>query len=64
MKNITHIGDGIYAYFNGYSIELKVNDHRNPTVVVLDPGVLESLNNFYKQQLKQQEDEKTINKQI
>lgn len=46
MENMTYCGDGVYAEFNGYSIDLKVNDHRNPTAVVLEDTVLQSLVNF------------------
>lgn len=43
-----HIGDGVYAKFNGYAIELRVNDHRNPVAVELDPYVLKALDRFRK----------------
>jgi hypothetical protein len=38
----THLGDGVYASFDGYQIWLAVGDHRN-NVVALEPGVLERL---------------------
>lgn len=41
-----HVGDGVYASFNGYSIEVRVNDHRNPVAVTLDPQVLQGLVNY------------------
>lgn len=39
-----YIGDGVYAFFDGYGIELRANDAHNPTdVVYLEPDVLTSL---------------------
>lgn len=46
MENPTHLGDGVYAEFDGYGISLRVNDHRNPVAVYLEPPVLKSLNEF------------------
>jgi hypothetical protein len=37
-----HIGDGVYASFDGYHVNLAVNDHRNHAVA-LDPYVLADL---------------------
>jgi len=47
MENPTHLGDGVYATFDGFGIELRVNDHRNPVAVYLEPDVLNSLNRWY-----------------
>jgi hypothetical protein len=47
-ENISYIGDGVYAKFDGYGFEIKVNDHRSPTVVYLEPEVLQALNKFAK----------------
>jgi len=49
-ENIEYLGDSVYAEWNGFSIELKVNSHLSETVVYLDPEILEALNNFYKKQ--------------
>lgn len=46
MENPTYLGDGVYAHFDGYGINLSVNDHRNPPVVCIEPAVLEALNRF------------------
>jgi hypothetical protein len=46
MENPTHIGDGVYVYFDGFGFELRVNDHRNPMAVYLEPSVLDALNRF------------------
>lgn len=37
-----HIGDGVYASFDGYHIRLAVNHHEN-SVVALEPAVLGEL---------------------
>lgn len=37
-----HLGDGVYASFDGYHIWLAVNDHRHK-VVALEPAVLAAL---------------------
>ena len=42
-----YLGDAVYAKFNEYGqIELRVNDHRNPNCIVLEPEVLDALNRF------------------
>jgi hypothetical protein len=46
-----YLGDGVYASFDGYGINLAVNDHRNH-VVTLDPDVLEALERYI-QKVKQ-----------
>jgi len=38
----THLGDGVYASFDGYQIWLAANDHRNK-VVALEPQVVMAL---------------------
>lgn len=37
-----HIGDGVYASFDGFHLSIAVNDHRNH-VVSLEPSVLRAL---------------------
>jgi len=45
-----YLGDGVYGMFDGYSIWLYANDHKQPTdKICLEPSVLTSLNNFAKQ---------------
>lgn len=39
----TYIGDGVYAEHLGWAINLRVNHHENPVVVVLDDTVLQNL---------------------
>ena len=42
-----HLGDGVYAEFDGFGILLKANDHRFPTdKIYLEPEVLTALNRF------------------
>jgi len=50
---IDYLGDGVYAQFDGYAVSLMVNDHRNEPVVVLEPSVLEALNDFYNKAVSQ-----------
>lgn len=38
-----HLGDGVYVSFDGHQIAISVNDHRNPPVVYLEPGVMRNL---------------------
>lgn len=45
MIKPTYLGDGVYASFDGYNINLAVNDHTNH-VVALEPEVMEKLINF------------------
>lgn len=41
-----YLGDGVYAHHTGYSIELSVNDHNNPPVVVLELDMIDRLKKF------------------
>jgi hypothetical protein len=53
--NVTHLGDGLYAAFDGWGIALSVNDHRNPPVAYIDgPSVMAALNRFWEQQTAQE----------
>ena len=40
--NDLHLGDGVYASFDGYQIWLAANHHENK-VIALEPRVLENL---------------------
>lgn len=43
----THLGDGVYAIFDGFGIWLHANSHDDPTdKVYLEPNVLNSLARF------------------
>jgi hypothetical protein len=48
-----HLGDGVYATWDGYGIELRVNDHRSDSVAYLEPAVIAELSRFLDR--KQQE---------
>lgn len=51
--NHTHIGDGVYASFNGFQIELRVNDHRTNPLVFLEPEVMDNLIKYYNSIIEQ-----------
>lgn len=44
----SHLGDGVYANFDGYGVGISVNDHRSPEVVYFEPEVVEKLSSFLK----------------
>jgi hypothetical protein len=49
-SNKTHLGDGAYAIYNGYNVEL-CNGHHNNVVLTLElPEGLDNLNKFVEQQ--------------
>lgn len=41
-----YLGDGVYASFDGYHVNLAVNHHENH-VVALEPEVIDSLNKYF-----------------
>ena len=42
-----HLGDGVYAGYDGYGIWLHANDHKAPTDrIYLEPEVFEALVRF------------------
>lgn len=43
-----YIGDGVYAEFDGYHIQIRVGSHENETLVYLEPEVLSMLNEYAK----------------
>ena len=45
-KNTEHLGDGIYATFDGFGLEIRVNDHRSNAVAYLEPAVVAELSRF------------------
>jgi len=48
-KPMAHLGDGVYAIFDGFGIMLHANHHEYPTdKIYLEPSVLKALNNFDK----------------
>ncbi|MGL6133013.1 MAG: hypothetical protein ACRC1L_02300 [Prochlorococcaceae cyanobacterium] len=43
---VEHLGDGVYAAFDGFGIALRVNHHQNPVACYLEPDVLAALIRF------------------
>jgi hypothetical protein len=44
-----YIGDGVYVYYDGYSIWAKANDFDNPTdQICFEPSVVEAFIRFAK----------------
>ena len=43
-----YIGDGVYASFDGYHINLAVNQHENH-VVALEPDVVDALKEYFRE---------------
>jgi hypothetical protein len=41
-----HLGDGVYATFDGYGLEIRVNDHRSPKVAYFEPSVVAAMGRF------------------
>jgi hypothetical protein len=46
MDNPVYLGDGVYAYFDGAGIELRLHHHASPCLLYLEPEVLDALQNF------------------
>lgn len=48
IENHCYLGDGVYAFFDGYAIRLRTGDHNVfDQEIFLEPEVLSSLNKFY-----------------
>lgn len=48
-KDVDYLGDGVYAWFDGFGIWLRANDLNDPSdQIYLEPSVLRSLVNFSK----------------
>ncbi len=45
-KHQEYLGDGVYASFDGYHINLAVNHHTNHAIA-LEPEVIDSLKNYF-----------------
>lgn len=39
MNKPEYIGDGVYVDYDGWAVEVRVNDHRNPVAVTLEDKV-------------------------
>ena len=43
-----YLGDGVYAHFDGYGIELRANDLDAPTdVIYLEPAGVQALRRYF-----------------
>ena len=38
-----YLGDAVYATFDGWMVELRLNSHTDPVAVYLEPAVMEKL---------------------
>lgn len=52
MNNPTYLGDAVYAAFDGFGIELRLNDHRGPCVVYLEPSTYNALKRWVETEVK------------
>ena len=46
-ENPIYIGDGVYAYFDGFGIELRLERHDAQCTVYLEPNVMQALSDFF-----------------
>jgi hypothetical protein len=44
-----YLGDGVYATFDGWYVELRLSRHDVPFAVALEPPVMEKLIAYYRQ---------------
>lgn len=58
MENPVYIGDGVYAYFDGYGVELRLGRHDAQCAVYLEPEVMASLAEFFEAVRKTKEEAK------
>jgi len=47
MNDTVYLGDAVYAHYDGYGIELRLNSHENSFAVYLEPEVTQSLIEFW-----------------
>jgi hypothetical protein len=47
MDDTIYIGDAVYAHFDGYGIELKLDSHESKCAVYLEPEVMQNLIEFW-----------------
>lgn len=46
--NPIYLGDAVYAYFDGYGVELKLNEHTSRCLIYMEPEVMQNLIEFWK----------------
>jgi hypothetical protein len=42
-----YLGDAVFAHFDGYGVELRLNHHESRCAVYLEPEVLQNLIEFW-----------------
>jgi len=48
IDNPIYLGEGVYAFWDGFQIKLMANHHETPTdTVFVEPQVLEALNKWF-----------------
>ena len=45
-KHNQHLGDGVYASFDGYHVWLAANHRGNRSLIALEPSVLDNLHGY------------------
>ena len=44
-----YLGDAVYASFDGFHIQLTLNDHRNPPMIAIEYSVYRQLERYAKE---------------
>jgi hypothetical protein len=53
IANTSYLGDGVYAFFDGSGVELRANDHEDPSdTIYMEPETIEALNVFFQCRLQ------------
>jgi len=55
MEKQEYLGDGVYAKWDGYQIELRANDPDSEDVIYIEPRVLDALVQFLERCTKEKE---------
>jgi hypothetical protein len=53
MNDTVYLGDAVYAHYDGYGIELRLNSHENSFAVYLEPEVMQALIEFWNSSRKE-----------
>ncbi len=54
MENVTYLGDGVYAMFDGYHVWIWTSNGREASErIALEPRVIDSLVDFYRQSTRE-----------
>lgn len=46
LEKTRYLGDGLYVHYNGVAYEIRVNNHKNPTVAYFESHHIKKLNTF------------------